>query len=378
MSRRDDSPDEPFRPAHPLPPACEGCPAHRHALAFVPPSGPPSSPLLLLGQGPGRDEGASGRPFTGRSGQRLTRWCVSSKTLEWKARARIANVVYCVLPKNRPPTTEEVSHCRRTHWDTELLGRRVILLLGIPAMKAVIDPHATVSETGQWVELPNGSYAMGLVHPAAILQGLWGYDPYQTMHLKRVKEVLDGATPYIPDWSLPPPKSNLWPTLSELQEWETRIGPNGVTIDVEAAGNVLTHVGLRANDSLEGVQVGFRTMGGELWLHCPVCGGPSEGNPRSVGCEHRLDAFRDVVWWLAKLLASPSIPKTFQNGQAYDIPEQLENVGFIVRGYCWDTLLMIHLRLPEAPKALEQLASALLGLSGWKRLANAEDAGDLK
>lgn len=354
----------------PLPPECAGCPASHVATGFVPPSGPEQSSLLLIGQGPGRDEVEGGAPFIGRSGQRLTRWCVSAGIP--KRHARIANVVQCGLPKDRSPSTAEVAFCKQAHWGQELAGKGLVVAIGVPAMKALLDPHASANDAGRFVANPDGSYTMGLLHPAAILRGNWGADPHQIMHLKRARKVLDGEAPQILDWSQPAPLTNMWPTLAELEAWEQRLGPQGVTLDVEAAGNVLRLVGLRSNDTLEGVEVGFRGEGGALWVWCPECRG------LDASCAHPRDDFAAVVWWLARLLANPCISKTMHNGQAYDVPEQLENTGFVVRGYEWDTLLMAHIRQPEQPKGLEMLCAAFLGLSGWKALSSAESGGDLK
>lgn len=354
----------------PLPPACDGCPARPHALGFVPPSGDENAPTLLIGQGPGlKNEVPGGAPFIGAAGQRLTRWCIKSGFP--KRKARICNIVQCGLPKDRAPKPSEVAFCREAHWGRELKGQRVTIAIGVPAMKALMGPECGIQDAGRWMEFGAG-YIMGLVHPSAIIRGLWGQDPFQIAHLRRARAVLDGAEPNILDCSVPAPKTNMWPTLGELREWEGRLGPEGLALDVEAAGNALRLVGLRGIEDREGVEVGFRGDNAEPWVWCPVCRG------LDPTCAHPQDDFNEVVWWLARLLADESIPKTMQNGQAYDIPEQLENVGFVVRGFRWDTLLMAHIRQPEMPKGLEALSAAFLGLSGWKSLSKLEEEGDLK
>lgn len=341
-------------------PKCAGCPAAGVGEGFCRPSGPADAPLLLLGQGPGREEAQCGRPFVGRAGQRLTRWCLAAG-LERSA-ARIANVVQCRLPEDRPPTPAEVAFCRTAHWGTELtVPRRVTVGLGGPAQRAL------GVEVGEWTPNPAGGWLLGVVHPAAIIRGSWGQDPAQITYLKRAAGVLAGQEPHVPDWEQPSPKTNLWPTLAELREWRAGIGPDGITADVEAAGNVLLMIGLRRNDDLAGVGVNFRGDDAELWVWCPECRG-LDGT-----CPHPRNDFDEVVVWLAELLADPSVPKAFHNGQSYDVPEQLERVGFVVRGFDFDTLLAAHVRLPEMRKGLEPLAALYLGVSGWKRLADVED-----
>jgi len=354
----------------PLPPACTNCPARSDAQGFVPASGPPGAKALIIGQGPGQQEVLGGAPFIGPSGQRLTKWCIRAGFP--KREARVWNIVQCGLPKDRPPKPAEVAYCREHHWGRELEGKRLIVAVGVPAMKALVDPAATIADAGRFTELQPDQFAVGIAHPAAILRGGWGLDPAQPNYLKLAKRVLEGERPYIPDWSQPSPLTNMWPTLSDLTEWEARLGPRGISVDVEAAGNILRLIGLRSLDTLEGVEVGLRQQGGEPWIWCPKCAG------RDPSCDHPEDQFDEMVWWLARLLADASIPKTLQNGQAYDVPEQLMNVGFVVRGFEWDTLLMAHIRQPEMPKGLESLGGAFLGLCGWKRSAKIEAEGDLK
>jgi uracil-DNA glycosylase family 4 len=343
---------------------CQGCPANSVGVGWVPPIGPQDAPLLLIGQGPGTEEADCGRPFVGRAGQRLTRWCLAAGID--KPAARVANVVQCHLPNNRPPTPAEVEFCRTAHWGVEVeRPRRVTVAVGAPAQKAL------GLREGCWERRGDG-WGVGIVHPAAIIRGSWGKDPAQITHLRRAAQVLAGAEPEVPDFSRPPAGANLWPTLTELQEWEAGIGPGGITIDVEAAANILRVVGLIRNDDLRSVSVGFRGEQGELWVWCPVCRG------RDAPCPHPRDDFDKVVVWLAQLLANPAISKAFHNGSSYDVPEQLENVGFVVRGYDKDTLLMAHIRLPEMQKGLEPLSALYLGVAGWKSLADSEGEGELK
>lgn len=210
------------------------------------------------------------------------------------------------------------------------------------------------------------TFALGIVHPSAILQGSYGDEPFQIIYLKRAKRVLEGAEPLIPDFSLPAPNTNQYPTLHELIDFGKGCDSSGITLDIENAGNALVMVGITRHTDYHKVQVWFRQEGGDPWVH---------GDP---------DQFDSVVEWFALLLADRRIPKCAHNGQAHDWI-LLARIGFIINNIDFDTLLAAHIRMPEMRKGLEPLSAALLGISGWKKLlgtrkkdAEEDDQGDFK
>src|SRR5947208_14389211 len=73
--------------------------------------GPPGGPvrLAIVGEGPGAQEDAAGRPFVGKAGQLLDQLLVDSGM----ARAEVAllNVVKCRPPRNRAPRADEIARC---------------------------------------------------------------------------------------------------------------------------------------------------------------------------------------------------------------------------------------------------------------------------
>ena len=73
-------------------------------------TGSADSGLLVVGEGPGRDEDLSGEPFVGRSGQLLDRLIDEELGLT-RASFYIANVVKCRPPGNRDPAPDEVLAC---------------------------------------------------------------------------------------------------------------------------------------------------------------------------------------------------------------------------------------------------------------------------
>lgn len=73
--------------------------------------GDPDATLMLIGEGPGADEDAQGRPFVGRSGKLLTK-LLNLAGVD-RADIFITNIVKCRPPNNRKPTSFESNTCKK-------------------------------------------------------------------------------------------------------------------------------------------------------------------------------------------------------------------------------------------------------------------------
>ena len=332
---------------------CVGCPAHTSGRGFVSSRGPADAPLLFLASGPGEVDAELGSPFMGPAGRTLSVWCrMAGIDL---AAARVANVAQCWQPSQRPPSVREVEHCR-VHWGGELAGRRVIVPIGVPAMAAVYPGKTSESTAGQWAEIDN-VYVCGLLHPDFIFAGNAGLEPLQVQILRGVREVLEGKPPHIYDFSKIPPEvdAKLYDSLEGLRAWRAAFEPGEeLAVDIEAAGRVLRMVGMMRVRDLSYRAVWFRTEGGDVYPYPDFAG---------------------VVEWLYYLLASPNVSCCFHNG-FYDM-EQLEETGFEMANYSYDTLLSLHLAYPEMRKRLERVALLTAGMTGWKSTLRS-DEGDQK
>jgi uracil-DNA glycosylase family 4 len=78
--------------------ACTMCPLHKLRTHAVPGEGNRGAELMFVGEAPGRDEDAQGRPFVGRAGQLLRR-IIAAMTFE-EREVYITNVVKCRPPEN--------------------------------------------------------------------------------------------------------------------------------------------------------------------------------------------------------------------------------------------------------------------------------------
>ena len=145
---------------------CRLCAARTRA---VPGEGSPHARLMFIGEGPGRDEDLTGRPFVGRAGQLLDKM-IAAIGLS-REEVYIANVVKCRPPQNRAPEMDEVAACMPyLRAQVGLIRPQVIVLLGSSALGAILGPeHRITRERGAWIER-KGVFFMPTFHPAALLR----------------------------------------------------------------------------------------------------------------------------------------------------------------------------------------------------------------
>jgi DNA polymerase len=118
--------------------ACKLCPTRR---STVPGEGSPSPELVFVGEGPGAEEDASGRPFVGPAGQLLDRMITAMGLA--RGEVFIANVVKCRPPGNRNPDPDEIAACMPfLEAQLAILRPKVICTLGNVPLKALIGAEA--------------------------------------------------------------------------------------------------------------------------------------------------------------------------------------------------------------------------------------------
>lgn len=156
---------------------CQACGLAERRRNVVFGEGNPASPLVLVGEGPGENEDATGRPFVGRAGQLLDRALLENGLT--RDHVYICNTVKCRAcdwvggkPKNRPPTDEETEACRR--WlipQLRTLAPRAILCVGAPSAKNLIKRDFRITaERGRYFPCLYARVALATLHPAYILR----------------------------------------------------------------------------------------------------------------------------------------------------------------------------------------------------------------
>jgi uracil-DNA glycosylase len=146
---------------------CTRCPLHVGRNLTVPGEGNPLSDVLLVGEGPGGREDATGRPFVGPAGELLDELLQS---IGWaREHVFIANVVKCRPPGNRDPEPEEISACR-PYLDRQeaALDPAVIVTLGRHSLRRYL-PDARIGEVHGRLRRSGGRFVFPMYHPAAAL-----------------------------------------------------------------------------------------------------------------------------------------------------------------------------------------------------------------
>jgi DNA polymerase len=155
--------------------ACEGCPLCSTRHLAVPGEGAVHPLVLVVGEGPGADEDASGRPFVGAAGQLLDKMLLSIG-LERSRNCFIANVVKCRPPGNRDPLPAETAACLHFFESQfEMLKPRLVLTVGKVAAHVLLGTDGGTSALnitrlrGNW-RVYRGVPLLPSFHPSYLLR----------------------------------------------------------------------------------------------------------------------------------------------------------------------------------------------------------------
>jgi uracil-DNA glycosylase family 4 len=180
---------------------CVKCGLHRTRDKTVFGEGNADAPICFIGEGPGKDEDASGRPFVGRAGQKLDDM-IRGMGLK-REDVYICNIVKCraYIPdinKDRPPSEEETAACTPYLLrQMEIIRPKVIVTLGLPSTRYLLKSKDSMTRMrGNW-HAWRGIKVMPTWHPAYVLRNY-------TEQTRR--EVWDDLKKVLIELSLPIPK----------------------------------------------------------------------------------------------------------------------------------------------------------------------------
>ncbi len=149
---------------------CKNCELCKERTQTVPGEGNSTTPdILFIGEAPGVEEDAQGRPAVGKSGRLL------DKMIEAMGYARgeiyITNIVKCHPPASRKPLKEEMELCQPyLHQQIKLIQPKVIVGLGAAAMECLLGQTVSILRIrGTWQEY-DGIKVMPTFHPANLLR----------------------------------------------------------------------------------------------------------------------------------------------------------------------------------------------------------------
>lgn len=123
---------------------------------------------MIVGEAPGFNEDAQGKPFVGQAGKLLDTLLAGIGLS--RQDVYITNVLKCRPPQNRDPMPNEVELCAPfLERQLELINPKVVIVLGRHALLRLLPGQGPISRVhGQMVE-QNGRMYVACYHPAAAL-----------------------------------------------------------------------------------------------------------------------------------------------------------------------------------------------------------------
>jgi DNA polymerase len=141
----------------------------------VPGEGHPNARLMFVGEAPGADEDAQGRPFVGRAGQLLDKIIIACGLK--REDVFIGNILKCRPPDNRDPKPDEIIDCLPyLQRQIEAIRPEIIVALGAHAARTLLDTNKSIGQLrGHFEEYYPGLglppiKLMATYHPAYILR----------------------------------------------------------------------------------------------------------------------------------------------------------------------------------------------------------------
>tara|TARA_Y100000590_G_scaffold335597_1_gene382039 strand:- start:161 stop:868 length:708 start_codon:yes stop_codon:yes gene_type:complete len=151
----------------------KNCDLKKNAVNLVFGNGNINSKIMIVGEGPGANEDAEGKPFVGRAGKLLDKMLAAIQLDRTKV--YITNVVNYRPPSNRKPTDEEIKRYLpylKAH--IEIINPKIIMLLGSTALNALIGNEVVISKArGKWIQKEIGTIKPWIIasfHPAFLMR----------------------------------------------------------------------------------------------------------------------------------------------------------------------------------------------------------------
>ncbi|MBW2977545.1 uracil-DNA glycosylase [Candidatus Woesearchaeota archaeon] len=144
---------------------CEKCRLWKNRINAVPGEGNSRAKIMFIGEGPGRREDETGRPFMGMAGvfldQLFKRYKIKRKDVF------ITSAVKCRPPENRNPRPDEVNVCAKAYLYKQIkaVKPKIIVLLGNISLKALLNKRK-VSELHGKIFIKRKIKYIPTFHPA--------------------------------------------------------------------------------------------------------------------------------------------------------------------------------------------------------------------
>lgn len=170
---------------------CTRCALYATATNAVPGEGSARAELVCVGEAPGANEDATGRPFVGQAGQLLTK-ILAAINLR-REDVFICNVLKHRPPGNRNPLPEEVVACSPyLVQQLEVIRPKVVVAFGSFAAQTLLETKLSIGKLRGSVHRYHGIPLIVTYHPAALLRNpAWKRPTWEDVQLAR--RILDAA-----------------------------------------------------------------------------------------------------------------------------------------------------------------------------------------
>ena len=171
----------------------ENCKLKNNSKNIVFSDGDISSPLMIVGEGPGKTEDDQGKPFVGEAGKLLNKMLNAIK-IE-RSKVYITNVVNYRPPDNRKPEPDEIlrySEFLKEH--ISIFDPKILILMGSTAMEALFGNKIKITKSrGEWKEIVIKNKVFKTIitfHPAYLLRQP-DQKKFSWQDLKKIRKEID-------------------------------------------------------------------------------------------------------------------------------------------------------------------------------------------
>lgn len=303
--------------------------------------GPRDARIMLVGEAPGANEDATGKPFVGGAGEVLNK--ILSNVGISRTEVFITNVCHVRPPKNdfrwflKPKIRPEFMHgVVQLKADIEAIKPNIVVPLGTHPLKVLTGRAGIEKWRGSILEstLVSGLKVVGTYHPAYILR-VYDYKAVAEFDFQRIASEASHPEILLPhrDLRLHPPYTERQEIIAEMEQAEW------LAVDIECT----------------------QTDSGKWRL---ACVGFSDRADRAlvIACDSE-SSINDI-----RRLCISNTKKVFQNGQ-FDVSVLLDE-GIAVNGWAsddgspgWDTMLAHHALYTECASGSDEISA----LAGKKR-----------
>ncbi|MCR1793063.1 uracil-DNA glycosylase [Leptospira sp. WS58.C1] len=176
---------------------CVRCKLSKTRTQTVFGEGNPNAEVMFIGEGPGKQEDLTGRPFVGKAGELLTRIIERGMGVS-RDSVYIANITKCrptvdlKFEKDRPPEEDEVIACSPFLLrQISIIQPKVIITLGNPSTRFILRTKEGITKLrGNWGDF-HGIPVMPTYHPSYVIRNGGENSPLKRDVWEDIKKVLE-------------------------------------------------------------------------------------------------------------------------------------------------------------------------------------------